>query len=626
METDPIAPVHNENLDEATLNSSSGVNATSVIPDNSFEDRQNDEQELYPITILVDELKNEDVQLRLNAIRNLSTIALALGPQKTREELVPFLSEGIDDEDEVLLAVAEELGNFGELVGGSEHAHLVLAPLETLTTVEEVLVRDKAVESMNTIVKLLNNGQISNYFLPLLKRLTTAEWFTGRISACGLYATGYSKCTVEQQNELKLSFAQLAQDDTPMVRRAAAKALSNLVLELTPEVSIQWALPLLLKLAGDDQDTVRLLTIEDLVQIAKAFSPGEFKHYLFPTLKALGQDKSWRVRYTVASHFTELCEIVQDGIAPEDKMSLFLSLIKDSEGDVKILSIGQVSAFSKTIEKPAVVEKIVPCFKDLVVDTNQFVRAAVASNIGGLAPILGKEQTIEYLLPLFLQLLKDDFPEVRLNIISNLEAVNQVIGVDTLSQSLLPAIVELAEDKQWRVRLAIIEYIPLLASQLGKGFFDDKLLKLCLSWLGDTVFSIRDAATSNLKKLVDVFGCDWAKESILPRIIETAQNENYLYRMTTLFTLTTISVSLTPEVVADKVLPTVVGLVEDPIPNVRFNVAKSLEVLIPILKQHPDTERFLDTTVHEALQKLSKDPDVDVKWFAEKAIVVGKST
>ncbi|CAO3692720.1 unnamed protein product [Rhizopus stolonifer] len=558
--------------------------------------------------------------------QKLGTIALALGPQKTREELVPFLSEGIDDEDEVLLAVAEELGNFGELVGGPEFAHFVLVPLESLTTVEEVLVRDKAVDSMNAIVRLLNNAQITHYFLPLLKRLTSAEWFTGRISACGLYASGYSKCTAEQQNELRTAFAQLTQDDTPMVRRAAAKALSGFANELPTEIVIQCALPLLLKLAADDQDTVRLLTVDDLVQIAKTFSPNEFKHYLFPTLKSLGQDKSWRVRYTVASHFTDLCEITKDGITPEDKLALFLSLIKDSEGDVKILSIGQISAFSKMIERPAVIEKIVPCFKDLVIDTNQYVRAAVASNIGGLAPILGKDQTIEYLLPLFLQLLKDDFPEVRLNIISNLEAVNQVIGVDTLSQSLLPAIVELAEDKQWRVRLAIIEYIPLLASQLGKGFFDDKLLNLCLSWLGDTVFSIRDAATSNLKKLSDVFGCDWAKESILPRIIETAQNENYLYRMTTLFTLTTISVSLSPEIVADKILPTVVGLVEDPIPNVRFNVAKSLEVLTPILKQSPGTEQLLSTTVNEALQKLTKDTDVDVKWFAEKAIVAGKST
>jgi serine/threonine-protein phosphatase 2A regulatory subunit A len=29
--------------------------------------------------------------LRLNAIHRLSTIALALGPERTREELIPFL-------------------------------------------------------------------------------------------------------------------------------------------------------------------------------------------------------------------------------------------------------------------------------------------------------------------------------------------------------------------------------------------------------------------------------------------------------------------------------------------------------------------------------------------------------
>ena len=64
---------------------------------------------------------------------------------------------------------------------------------------------------------------------------------------------------------------------------------------------------------------------------------------------------------------------------------------------------------------------------------------------------------------------------------------------------------ELAEDKSWRVRQAIIEYIPLLASQLGRAFFDDQLGNLCLSWLGDNVFSIREAATVNLKKLTVTF-------------------------------------------------------------------------------------------------------------------------
>lgn len=91
----------------------------------------------------MDELKSEDVVLRLSSIRRLSTIALALGPQRTRDELIPFLQDQIDDEDEVLLVLAEELGNFHEYVGGKEWVWVVLGPLENLAAVEETLVRDK---------------------------------------------------------------------------------------------------------------------------------------------------------------------------------------------------------------------------------------------------------------------------------------------------------------------------------------------------------------------------------------------------------------------------------------------------------------------------------------------------
>jgi serine/threonine-protein phosphatase 2A regulatory subunit A len=52
----------------------------------------------------------------------------------------------LDDEDEVLLVLAEELGNFAEYVGGKEYAWTVLGPLENLAAVEETLVRDKVSE------------------------------------------------------------------------------------------------------------------------------------------------------------------------------------------------------------------------------------------------------------------------------------------------------------------------------------------------------------------------------------------------------------------------------------------------------------------------------------------------
>lgn len=119
-----------------------------------------------------------------------------------------------------------------------------------------------------------------------------------------------------------------------------------------------------------------------------------------------------------------------------------------------------------------------------------------------------------------------------------------VIGIDLLSQSLLPAIVQLAEDKQWRVRLAIIEYIPLLASQLGVKFFDEKLSSLCMGWLGDTVFSIREAATHNLKKLTEVFGVEWASEAIIPKVMAMGSHPNYLYRMTTCFAISVSKIAI----------------------------------------------------------------------------------
>jgi len=49
----------------------------------------------------------------------------------------------MEDEDEVLVALAEELGIFEEYVGGSQFAQVLLAPLQHLATVEEPLVRHK---------------------------------------------------------------------------------------------------------------------------------------------------------------------------------------------------------------------------------------------------------------------------------------------------------------------------------------------------------------------------------------------------------------------------------------------------------------------------------------------------
>jgi serine/threonine-protein phosphatase 2A regulatory subunit A len=45
--------------------------------------------------LIADSFQHDDVNLRLNAIKRLSTIALALGPERTRDELIPFLDGNV---------------------------------------------------------------------------------------------------------------------------------------------------------------------------------------------------------------------------------------------------------------------------------------------------------------------------------------------------------------------------------------------------------------------------------------------------------------------------------------------------------------------------------------------------
>lgn len=59
----------------------------------------------------------------------------------------------MDDEEEVLLALADILGNFLDYVGGPAHGIHIVKILEKLCQVEETTVRDK----VSFKFKILNN-------------------------------------------------------------------------------------------------------------------------------------------------------------------------------------------------------------------------------------------------------------------------------------------------------------------------------------------------------------------------------------------------------------------------------------------------------------------------------------
>jgi len=139
------------------------------------------------------------------------------------------LTDGVDDEDEVLLALANSLGKMIPLVGGGSHAQSLLPPIELLLTVEENTVRDAATASASLVASALPDEIFQDKYASMLTRLARKEWFTARISSAGLIANAYPRLAQTQQDEHLKLFAELCQDDTPMVRRVAAQNLGIMV-------------------------------------------------------------------------------------------------------------------------------------------------------------------------------------------------------------------------------------------------------------------------------------------------------------------------------------------------------------------------------------------------------------
>lgn len=564
--------------------------------------------ELYPIALLIDELRNEDVQTRLNAVRQLEYIAIALGPSRTREELIPFLMESADSDDHVLSATAEKLGEMVDAVGGSEWAFFLLLPLEELLMLDEASVREKALKSILAVQARMPSRHIDEHSCALVSRLARNDWFVARMAACSLIP---SVCQRAFSEEMLREFVELCGDETPMVRRSAIIAISE-VSKVIPVNKLRDVLDAFRRLARDEQDSVRILTIPTAMTLARDVlkNPQESYNALFPEIRACLDDPSWRVRVTVAGAIEEIFLHTPEKVH-QQVFDMYVKLLSDLEAEVRTVAVAKLALVCAVRPDRSLLNLIAPALTKLTRDDSDAVRAALAESLTKASPVCGGSLTADALLPFILKLLRDSVVSVRLRVVSNLEHITPLLKLDEMKPAVLPAIVELATDRQWRVRISVLEYAPGLAKSLGDIIFKDELLPVVMRWLCDPVFKVREAAASNLSKLAVQLGPDSTVSHIVPGIADLTRNNNYLYRMTALMAIGSIAQTVSERVIVEKLLPLVKALVCDVVPNVRFNSALSLQELLKKM-----TKRINIDEISRLLKQLAADPDKDVKFFA----------
>lgn len=159
-----------------------------------------------------------------------------------------------------------------------------------------------------------------------------------------------------------------------------------------------------------------------------------------------------------------------------------------------------------------------------------------------------------------------------------------MIGIEELQQSIIPSLSELSQDKNWRIKLSVVEQFPVLARQLGEQFFNEKLNPICLTWLKDTIFTIREASLNNFKQLTINYGNQWAIKNVIPKVMWQHTDPNYLHRLTPLFFMAIMAEILTADIIKAHFMPVLKVLAKDKVANVRMNVAKAIQSLFAGLK------------------------------------------
>ena len=138
---------------------------------------------------LKDELQYNPLQA-VQSIARLANIAQALGAERTRNELLPYLTSEIQQgnlNDEVLRSIAESLHQLVLFVTTTEDVGHLIAPLHELCCAEEHAVRDQAVRTLLRIGDQLPAAVLAPQLVPMVLNLgAQVDWFTPRVSACAM--------------------------------------------------------------------------------------------------------------------------------------------------------------------------------------------------------------------------------------------------------------------------------------------------------------------------------------------------------------------------------------------------------------------------------------------------------
>eukprot|EP00923_Selenidium_pygospionis_P025871 GHVN01045789.1.p1 GENE.GHVN01045789.1~~GHVN01045789.1.p1 ORF type:complete len:604 (+),score=61.95 GHVN01045789.1:3599-5410(+) len=585
---------------------------------------------IHPMELIKRELKERDLNGRIELFSNIGLIAEEMGLQVVCSKLIPLLELQIKgEEDEALLALAEHISLLGDVIGAS-NIHLLVPLFLALLASEETAVQQRALASFKKIID--ENASSEILFAETLAGISEfsyGNWFTLRKTAALLVGLVYPYLDAPEKRSLENILVALSKEKNPLIKRAVAKAIADICPSATEDEAIQNHLPITITLSRDEQDSTRLLAITLLISLSSKTADALAQKKIFEAFCLLQRDSSWRVRYTVAKEFDGYFSVIITHLKKTDFLickeaeilGLFLQLANDDETEVRIATSMKIKAVAEFFDKETVLANIVPVIRALSLDGVDLVRSEIALSIGRLSAFLGKEHAFTALGPVFIQLLGDDSSNVRINAMRGLKELNGSFELEEIEENFFLTLERLSHDPQWRVRKMVVETFSEILDGVPLAYFEEKMKPFCFGWLLDPVHGVKMQAIRCIGKMLVLFGEEWTTRIILPEINTLSQSTEYDSRKTSLYLLQHLLERASFKTVSEILLPMITAHAYDPISNIRLIVAKTLASLVEIFHLKESVDTILRSQLKRVLEFLSIDKDADVSFYAEKTLL-----
>ena len=442
--------------------------------------------------------------------------------------------------------------------------------------------------------------------------ISNIEAFQWKVSACYLIRICYPKAGKEKEKLVNLYF-KLCDDDTPIIKRTAAKEFGPLCLIIEKD-TVKSQMFNCYKKFMNESDTVRVTILPSIVQLSKIFQDPELQKSHIQSINNASIDKSWRVRNELANLYPQFIDYFQNN-PNSDLVQPMCTLMKDSETEVKASALKSLNKIITKFPKDKVISKIVPTLRGLNNESNKDTKSNIGLLFGPISKIIGYDEFNSNLGPLFDSLMKDENAEVRLGVVKSMFDIITSCERNLLSSiNLLLGVMQ--KDEQYRIRECVYDTLAKLGINYGLEMFKKYLEGLFFNYLGDNVASVREIGVKNLPGLIKQFGNNWVIKDLIPKLTSNlnGQNISYLNRMCIIHSVVTCAQFLNEKQNEEFIEPILNRGLVDNIPNVKFYTIKLIETIWKYF------DESIKNKLEEKIKVLINDEDIDVKYFATKFI------